>query len=207
MALFKLTLEKTYFRQGFFNVTVEFDRFIRSTEGPVELIVGTSGLKISGKVNRSANRNGTARVMGGAKLRDWFQANHSPGEVIDIDLRSFDSIRIGGAPLSTAAQTADTEVTADELARWRRRLVRLLDALDQQQEEREGVVARISRLSRATRIPREIAALMKVVAEMRNASEYQAKRPSRSESIAIRNSWQAVVEWVSSIGIHADAEP
>ena len=28
MPLFRLTLEKTYYRQGFFNVTVEFDRFI-----------------------------------------------------------------------------------------------------------------------------------------------------------------------------------
>jgi hypothetical protein len=45
MPLFRLTLEKTYYRQGFFNVTVDFDRFIRPTEGPVELILGTCGLR------------------------------------------------------------------------------------------------------------------------------------------------------------------
>jgi len=224
MPLFRLTLEKTYYRQGFFNVTVDFDRFIRPTEGPVELILGTSGPKIEGKVNRSANLNRTARVMGGSKLRDWFQENYSQGEVIDIHLSSLGSIQIGGVPLGGSAapgldrsqptltggsvpQETDKAVTADELARWRRRLVRLLDALGGPQEEREGVVARINRLSRVGRIPRETAALMKVVAEMRNASEYQAKRPSRSESVAIRNSWAAVAEWASSIGIVADAEP
>ena len=79
MPPFRLTLEKTYYRQGFFNVTVDFDRFIRPTEGPVELILGTSGRKIHGKVNRSANLNRTARIMGGSKLRDWFQENYSPG--------------------------------------------------------------------------------------------------------------------------------
>ena len=49
------------------------------------------------------------------------------------------------------------------------------------QEQQEGVGARINRLSRSGRIPREIAALMRAVAEMRNASEYQGKQPLRSE--------------------------
>ena len=134
MPLFRLTFEKTYYRQGFFNVTVDFDRFIRPTEGPVELVLGTSGLEVEGKVNRRANQNGSARIMGGSKLRDWFQAHYSPGDVIDVDLSSFDSIRIDGTGRGidrglltptprSATQRADKEVTADELARWRRGLV------------------------------------------------------------------------------------
>lgn len=99
------------------------------------------------------------------------------------------------------SEVTPEEVTADELAKLRRSLVRILNALDESHQEREGVVARISRLSRAGRIPRETAALMKVVAEMRNVSEYEAKRPSRSESAAIRSSWAAVLEWASSAGI------
>ncbi len=94
MPLFKLTLEKTYYMKGFFNVKVDFDRFVRDTEGPVELVLGKSGLKIEGKIDRSANQNGTARIMGRSKLRDWLQKSHKPGEVIDVDLCSFDSIRI-----------------------------------------------------------------------------------------------------------------
>jgi len=72
MPLFRRTLEKSYHRQGFFNVTVDLERFIRPREGPVELILGTSGLRIQGKVNRSANLNRTARIAGGSKLRDSF---------------------------------------------------------------------------------------------------------------------------------------
>ncbi len=214
MPLFKLILQKTYYRQGFFNVRVDFDRFVRSTEGPVELVVGTPGLKIAGKINRSANQNGTARIMGGAKLRDWFQANHTPGDAVDVDLSSFDSISIGGEPTSarepkpvTTPQTPDRQVKADELSRWRRRIVRLLDALDPYTQGEEGLAGRISRLSRSGRIPRETAALMKAVTEMRNVSEYEAKRLSTSESAAIRNAWASVVEWANSIGIDVDAEP
>jgi hypothetical protein len=80
--LFRLTLENTYYSQSFFNVTVDFDGFTRPTEGPVELVLGTSGLKIESNVNRRSNQNESARIMGGSKLRDWFQENYSPGDVI-----------------------------------------------------------------------------------------------------------------------------
>jgi hypothetical protein len=93
--LFKLTLEKTYFNNGFFNVKTEFDSFVRRSEGPVELVLGKAGLRIVGHINRSANRNGAARILGGRYLRDWFQANHSLGDVVDVGLSSPDSIRIG----------------------------------------------------------------------------------------------------------------
>lgn len=123
--LFRLTLENTYYSQGFFNVTVDFDRFIRPTEGPVELVLGTSGLKIESNVNRRSNQNESARIMGGSKLRDWFQENYSPGDVIDVDLSSFDTIRTEGAgrgldrsllapTRQSASQRADREVPADE---------------------------------------------------------------------------------------------
>src|SRR5438093_8246914 len=95
MTMFKLTLEKTYYRKGFFNVTVDFDRFV-SSDGPVELVLGTSRQTIESRIDRGANRNGTPRIMGGAKLRDWFQANYAEGDVIEVDLSSFSSIQIGG---------------------------------------------------------------------------------------------------------------
>jgi len=223
MPLFRLRLEKTYYRSGFFNVPREFDRFVRSTDGPIELILGASGLKIEGKINRRANLNGTARIMGGSKLRDWFQANYKPGDQIDVDLGSFDSIGIGTAPSEgpgvegraaiqptpkphAVSQPPENEVTADDLTRWRSALVRLLKAIDPVQEQQEGVGALINRLSRSGRIPREIAALMRAVAEMRNASEYQGKQPSRSEGAAIKNAWAAVFEWARSTGIAIDAK-
>ncbi|HEV2444329.1 MAG TPA: hypothetical protein VGS58_00345 [Candidatus Sulfopaludibacter sp.] len=94
MPVFKLNLEKSYYEKGFFNVTVDFDRYVGGT-GPIELILGKSGRKVMGKIDRSANRNGTPRIMGGAPLRDWFQANYALGDAVDVDLSSVTSIRMG----------------------------------------------------------------------------------------------------------------
>ena len=91
--IFKLTLRRTYYERGFFNVTVAFDKFVRQTEGRVELLLGNSGRMIEGKGDRSANKNGTARIFGGAELRDWFQKTHGMLDVINVDLKSVHSIR------------------------------------------------------------------------------------------------------------------
>jgi curved DNA-binding protein CbpA len=92
--IFRLTLQPTYYRTGFFNVTVEYDRFVRRSEGSVQLILGNNE-QIQGKINRTANLNGTARVYGGGELRRWFQDHHDPLDTVNIDLSSFEQIRIG----------------------------------------------------------------------------------------------------------------
>ena len=91
---FRLVLEKTYFAQGFFNVPVEYGRFVRSTDGPVQLLVGDPSRAIPGWVNRRANRNGSARIMGRAALRNWFQKCFRPMDSISVRLISLDSIRL-----------------------------------------------------------------------------------------------------------------
>ncbi len=88
MSILSLTLHRTYYNQGFFNVPVDFDRFVRLQEGPVILRLGLGGSEIEGKINRRANQNGTPRIMGGTKLRDWFQQNYEPLETVLIDLSS-----------------------------------------------------------------------------------------------------------------------
>jgi hypothetical protein len=88
MPILSLTLHHTYYNKGFFNVPVDFDRFVRSQEGPVLLRLGLGGTEIEGTINRRANRNGTPRIMGRTKLRDWFQKNYEPLETVPIDLSS-----------------------------------------------------------------------------------------------------------------------
>ena len=88
MPILSLTLHPTYYNQGFFNVPVDFDRFVRSQEGLVLLRLGLGGPEIEGTINRRANRNGTPRIMGRTKLRDWFQKNYEPLETVPIDLSS-----------------------------------------------------------------------------------------------------------------------
>ena len=66
--MFVLRLEETYYRNGFFNVTVEYDRYA-GPAGPVELVLRDAPA-IAGRVDRNAQQNRTARIHGGAGLRD-----------------------------------------------------------------------------------------------------------------------------------------
>ena len=93
MAHFPLKLHKTYYEQGFFNVTVAFDGYVRDEEGPITLLLG-AGVVIEGRINRRANQNATARIHGGVQLRDWFQQNFACGDVVNVDLSSTEQIRL-----------------------------------------------------------------------------------------------------------------
>jgi hypothetical protein len=92
MSIYHLTLHKAYFTQGFFNVPVDHDRFVRSKEGPVEIHLGADSF--DAKVNRTANRNGTARIMGGVPLRDWFQSEFSIRETVQVEFLDDQRIRL-----------------------------------------------------------------------------------------------------------------
>ena len=95
----------------------------------------------------------------------------------------------------------DEMITVDDLSRWRRGLLRLLDALDGPATQLEGPTARINRLSRERRLPREIASCMRLVAEMRNVAEYQGKQLSAAERAAAKNSWLAIEAWARESNI------
>lgn len=92
MQIFNLRLQPTYFEQGFFNVAVDFDRYVRKAEGPIPIQLGERGLVVEGKINRRVNNNGTARILGGARLKRWFQANFEPMDTVAVDLTSEDLI-------------------------------------------------------------------------------------------------------------------
>jgi hypothetical protein len=98
---------------------------------------------------------------------------------------------------------APPRVSAPQLADWRRRIIRLLNALDptSAQSQDEGVAAWISRLSRARAIPRPIAAFMRIITEMRNVTEYEGKLLSAAESAAAEAAWAAIQEWADSRGL------
>lgn len=94
MPIFTLTLQRTYYDKGFFNVTVDYDHYVRPDEGPVGLELGPQGQLIEGRLDRHANQNGTPRISGGSALRDWFQTNFQVMELVDVDLSSLDRIRL-----------------------------------------------------------------------------------------------------------------
>ena len=92
--VFPLRLEKTYYNKGFFNINRDFDYLVRSDEGPITLQL-SGGRLIKGYVNRRAQNNGTARVMGYTSLRDWFQQNYTMGDTVPVTFNSPDRLTVG----------------------------------------------------------------------------------------------------------------
>jgi hypothetical protein len=70
---FVLKLQETYHRTGFFNVPVNCEKYFGRDEQTIEIYCGQERLLVTGKINRTANGNGTPRVMGAVPLREWFQ--------------------------------------------------------------------------------------------------------------------------------------
>jgi ribonuclease VapC len=92
--IFVLTLHKAYYRQGFFNVPVEFDRYFGSHNSAIEIFLGAKPEPISGVIYRTAQRNGTPRIMGHGRLRDYFQKYFNQGDEVDVEIESPQRIRI-----------------------------------------------------------------------------------------------------------------
>ncbi|MGH9904142.1 MAG: hypothetical protein ACRD8U_01005 [Pyrinomonadaceae bacterium] len=107
----------------------------------------------------------------------------------------------GGAPEAKPSGV----VTASQLAEWRRKLIRCLVELERNAGPSEivSIAERISRLQRSEIIPRETAAMMRTITEMRNAAEYQDKTPSPAQSKAALATWEALQEWAAARGLHS----
>ncbi len=82
--IYRLTLHKTYYDKGFFNLGVDVDQFVRPGNGPIKIRLGSSPAEIVGSVNRDANQNGTPRIMGGVAVSRWFQNNCELMEVVEV---------------------------------------------------------------------------------------------------------------------------
>lgn len=83
---YQLTLHKTYYDNGFFNLGVDVDRYVRTTSGPAKLQLGKSKVTYPATVNRKANLNGTPRIMGGPSVRDWLQRNFKEKDIVTVEI-------------------------------------------------------------------------------------------------------------------------
>jgi hypothetical protein len=95
MVIFKLRLEQTYWSKGFFNVPVDFERFLSHDDGPVDIFLGDAVEPVSGRMSRNANRNATPRVFGNKPLLDFFQSHFKVGDYVNVEFVSPRSVRIG----------------------------------------------------------------------------------------------------------------
>ena len=79
---FPLRLGRTYYNRGFFNVPRGPDDLVGG-EGAVTLVLG-GGRRVEARIDRRSNPNGTARVMGGAALRDWLRRTYREGDEVAV---------------------------------------------------------------------------------------------------------------------------
>lgn len=91
---FPLVLHKTYFERGFFNVGVEHSDQFGGDRETIEIFCGRNSEPILGFINRTANVNGTPRIMGGVDLRDWFQTRAHEMEQVTITVMASTAIRV-----------------------------------------------------------------------------------------------------------------
>ena len=79
---------------GFFNVSVDYDRYFGNDRENIDIYCGTPPQLIIGYINRSANLNDTPRIMGGADLKRWFHQNSKVNGKLHIEILSPTSIGI-----------------------------------------------------------------------------------------------------------------
>ncbi len=94
MISFDLQLFDSYWSKGFFNVGVDFQRYLAQDAGPIDIYLQDETQPISGRITRSANRNVTPRISGNKPLADWFQDNCKRGGLVKIEIISPTAIRI-----------------------------------------------------------------------------------------------------------------
>jgi len=97
MPTFPLRLEKTYWLRGFFNVGVDFQRFVTATDGPFDLYLGDAVMPTSGRVSRRDNTNATPRIFGRKALAEFFQ-RHKQGDVVQVEIISPTAMRLTRGP-------------------------------------------------------------------------------------------------------------
>lgn len=91
---FTFNLAKTYYNTGFFNVPVAHQNHFGGNGQQIELFVCDEIQPVLGTINRTANSNGTPRIMGGSDLRNLIQEKWNVGHVIQVDVLSPTSFRL-----------------------------------------------------------------------------------------------------------------
>lgn len=91
---YTLTLHKTYYEKGFFNLGIAVDKYVRPQSGAIAIMLD-GRRELNARVDREANLNGTPRIHGGQELRDWFFKHYKLRDKIIVTILSPTVIRLG----------------------------------------------------------------------------------------------------------------
>jgi hypothetical protein len=90
-----IILGQAYYNQGFFNIGREYSDLFGGDNAKIDIELGTNAERtIQGYINRTANKNGTPRIMGGRELRKWVQSNFLLNGRMKLDIISPIAIRL-----------------------------------------------------------------------------------------------------------------
>lgn len=80
---FNIQLGPTYYNNGFLNPGVEASCFLGKDGDPIRLTFSDGSQTVVSKINRTANRSGAVRVVGGnQQIARWFQEHFCEGDTV-----------------------------------------------------------------------------------------------------------------------------
>lgn len=83
LASFSAVLGPTYYNKSFLNPGVEASRFLGKDGDPIRVRFSDGSQPVILKINRTANRTGAVRVVGGnQRIAEWFQENFREGDTV-----------------------------------------------------------------------------------------------------------------------------
>jgi hypothetical protein len=86
---FNIIIGQAYYYQGFFNVGVKNSSFFGEHGERIRIQLGNNSNSITiGKINRTANNNGTPRIMAGGEYKNWIQKNFRLGDIFKVEIIS-----------------------------------------------------------------------------------------------------------------------
>ena len=100
---FVIAIEKAQYREGFVNVPGAHAHHFTADGAIVEVSLPGSRVPVKATVSRRANLNRMPRILGGARLRDWFRTTTQVGDMIRVRVENSDHIEIVTARPRTRA--------------------------------------------------------------------------------------------------------
>ena len=96
---FSIKLGKTYYHQGFFNISKQNSDKFSSDKTTIELQLGDNPKNIiKGYINRTANRNATPRIMVlkpfKEPFKEWIHKNYNLNDILKVDILSNVKIKL-----------------------------------------------------------------------------------------------------------------
>lgn len=82
-----VTIGQAYYNDGFFNIRKRYSELFGSDLSKIKIQLGDNNTDIiEGYVNRTANSNGTPRIMAGKNYTEWIQNNFNQGDIFKIEM-------------------------------------------------------------------------------------------------------------------------